>query len=95
MNDVLPPELDKVARTYTARLAADAAFLDAVLAARGEGRTLEEIGDAAGLTKQRIGQIIAKHAPTCRHCDAPGAHSPCPSCGMRQDDTPRPPGQYD
>lgn len=61
-DDVLPPELDAVARTYAARLAAESAFLDAVIVARGQGRTLEEIGDAAGLTKQRIGQILAKYA---------------------------------
>lgn len=60
-DDLLPPELDAVARTYVARRDADRAFIDAVLAARGQGRTLEEIGDAAGLTKQRVGQIIAKH----------------------------------
>lgn len=60
-DDTLAPELDRVARAYVARHVADTAFVDAVLVARGEGRTLEEIGDAAGLTKQRIGQIIAKH----------------------------------
>lgn len=60
-NDTLPRELDAVASSYTARLVADQAFIDAVLVARGAGRTLEEIGDAAGLSKQRIGQIIAKH----------------------------------
>jgi hypothetical protein len=68
MTNTHTAHLDLVARAAAtkARAAerkhdADAALVDAVMAAREAGETLEAIGDAAGLTKQRVGQIIAGH----------------------------------
>lgn len=66
-DDPLPPELDAVARTMAARLDADSDFTEAVVAARAAGHTLEAIGDACGLTRQRIQQIVKDHLyPTLR-----------------------------
>lgn len=48
-----------------ARREGDAAWHDALRAAAARGVTLTAIGQAAGVTRQRVGQIIREQPRTC------------------------------
>lgn len=50
--------LSAVAKAAEAKASANTALVDAIREARVGGAGLAEIGGAAGLTKQRVGQII-------------------------------------
>jgi hypothetical protein len=51
--------LDAVATAAREREQAQAKLRAAIIAARDSGETLDDIGKAAGLTRQRIAQIVA------------------------------------
>jgi hypothetical protein len=36
---------------------------DLIVALRGEGRTLQQIGDQLGVTRERVRQVLSKHYP--------------------------------
>lgn len=52
------PELTRVRRAAERAVRVRAELRDAILAARAAGATLPEIAGAAGVTKQRVHQIV-------------------------------------
>ena len=56
-------ELDAVREARAERDAADAGFLAAVLAAHDAGASYRTIAEYAGLSHQRIAQIVTEHRP--------------------------------
>ncbi len=38
---------------------------DLIVALRSEGRTLQQIGDQLGVTRERVRQVLSKHYPDC------------------------------
>ena len=50
--------LREIARLWPDRRVAPAARIDAIRAARSEGHTFAEIGDALGITRQAVHQLL-------------------------------------